>query len=107
MAVHPETRYRYITRDRSIWGGRPIVAGTRVAVQTIVGYYKLGMSPEEILEGLPQITAAHLYEALSYYHDHEAEVERDIEQGGIADLVERYGLILAESGEVILPELGG
>jgi len=49
VAVHPEARYRYITRGRSIWGGRPIVAGTRVAVQSIVGYYKLGMSPEEIL----------------------------------------------------------
>jgi len=56
---------------------------------------------------LPQITAAQLYEALSYYHDHAAEIERDIKQAGIADLVERYGSILEETGEVILPQPGG
>jgi len=107
MAVHPETRYRCITCDRSNWGGQPIVAGTRVAKQLLVGCHKLGMSPEEILEGLPQITATQLYEALSYLHDHEAEIERDIKQAGIADLVERYGSILEETGEVILPQPGG
>jgi len=30
----------------------------------------MGLSVEEILEGLPHLTPAQVYEALSYYHDH-------------------------------------
>ena len=37
-----------ITRTPGIRGGRPCVAGTGVSVRRIVGYYKLGLSPEEI-----------------------------------------------------------
>ena len=47
-------------------------------VRTIVGYYKLGYSIEEILDGLPHLTPAQVYDALSYYHDHQAETESDI-----------------------------
>ncbi len=70
--------YRYITRVSGVCGGRPIVRGTRTPVKTIVGYYKMGLSVEEILEGLPHLTPAQLYEALSYYHDHREDIERDI-----------------------------
>jgi uncharacterized protein (DUF433 family) len=47
-------------------------------VKSVVGYYKLGLSVEEILEGLPHLTPAQVHEALSYYHDHQEEIERDI-----------------------------
>jgi uncharacterized protein (DUF433 family) len=30
--------------------GRPIIAGTGVAVRTVAGYYKLGLTPEEIAD---------------------------------------------------------
>lgn len=37
-----------ITRSPTIRGGRPRIVGTGVTVQRIVGWYKLGVSPEEI-----------------------------------------------------------
>jgi uncharacterized protein (DUF433 family) len=39
-----------IERRPELRGGRPIVAGTGVSVHRIAGWYKLGLSPEEIVE---------------------------------------------------------
>ena len=38
-----------IDRDPAIRGGRPKISGTGVTVMRIAGWYKLGMSPEEIV----------------------------------------------------------
>jgi uncharacterized protein (DUF433 family) len=39
-----------ITQSPDIRGGRPRIAGTGVTVQRIVGWYKLGWTPEDIAE---------------------------------------------------------
>jgi len=101
MDVPVTTEYRYITRIPGICGGRPIIKGTRTAVKAIVGYYKMGLSVEEILEGLPHLAAAQVYEALSYYHDHQAEIERDIEESQVERLIERYGLKVTTDGRIV------
>ena len=95
------TEYRYITRVPGVCGGRPIIKGTRTPVKAIIGYYKLGLSVEEILEGLPHLTPAQVYEALSYYHDHQAEIERDIQEGQVERLIERYGLKVTADGRIV------
>ena len=95
------TEYRYITRVPGVCGGRPIIKGTRTPVKAIIGYYKLGLSVEEILEGLPHLTPAQVYEALSYYHDHQAEIEQDIQEGQVERLIERYGLKVAADGRIV------
>ena len=77
---------------------------TRIPVQTIVGYYKLGMSVEEILAGLPHLTAAQVFDALSYYHDHQAEIEADISAAEPEVLLARYGLWMKPDGRVVFPE---
>ena len=101
MSDSVTTAYHYVTRVSGIHGGRPIIKGTRVPVKAIVGYYKMGLSVEEILEGLPQLTPAQVYEALSYYHDHPAEIERDIEESRVEHLIERYGLRVTADGRIV------
>ena len=61
-----------------IRGGRPRVAGTGVTVQRIVGWYKLGLSPEEIAEELGHLTLAQVHAALAYYHANREEIESAI-----------------------------
>ena len=101
MSLPISTAYRYITHVSEIAGGRPVIRGTRITVKAIVGYYKLGLSVEEMLEDLPALTPAQVYEALSYYHDHQVEIERDIEENRAERLIERYGLKMAENGRII------
>lgn len=107
MTVPVITEYRYITRVPEICGGKPIIKGTRTPVKTIVGYYRLGQSVEEILEGLPQLSPAQVYEALSYYHDHASEIEHDIEESRVENLIERYGLKVMPDGRLVAEESRG
>ena len=61
----------------------------------------MGLSVEEILEGLPQLTPSQVYEALSYYHDNLAEIEGDIEESRVERLIERYGLGVDSDGRIV------
>lgn len=67
-----------ITRDPKIRGGRPIIAGTGVTVRRIVGWYQLGLDPEEIASKLPHLNLAQIYAALAYYHANRVEMDTDI-----------------------------
>jgi uncharacterized protein (DUF433 family) len=67
-----------IVRSDDIRGGRPRVAGTGVSVRRIVGWYKQGLTPEEITTEIPHLSLAQVYAALTYYHANRAEIEADI-----------------------------
>ena len=67
-----------ITQTRDICGGRPRIAGTGVSVRRIVGWYKLGMTPEEIAAEIPHLELAQVHAALSYYHANRAEMDAAI-----------------------------
>jgi uncharacterized protein (DUF433 family) len=69
-----------IDRDPGIRGGRPKIAGTGLTVSRIAGWYKMGMSPEEIALEYPHLSLAHVHAALAYYHANRAEIEADIAQ---------------------------
>jgi uncharacterized protein (DUF433 family) len=67
-----------IVRSDNIRGGRPRVAGTGVTVRRIVGWYKQGLSPEEISTEIPHLSLAQVYAALTYYHANRDEIKADI-----------------------------
>jgi uncharacterized protein (DUF433 family) len=67
-----------IVRSDDIRGGRPRVAGTGVTVRRIVGWYKQGLTPEEIITELPHLSLAQVYAALTYYYANQEEIELDI-----------------------------
>ena len=64
-----------IVRTPDIRGGRPRIVGTGVTVQRIVGWYKLGLAPEEIAKEFGHLTLAQVYAALAYYHANREEIE--------------------------------
>ncbi len=78
-------QYRYITSVPGVQGGEPIVKGTRTPVRTIVQNWRLGYSPEEIVTGLPHLTLAQVFEAMSYYYDNQAEIDSYIEKHRIPE----------------------
>lgn len=64
-----------IVCNPDIRGGRPCIAGTGVTIQRIVGWYKLGLSPEEIADTVGHLTLAQIHAALAYYHANRQEIE--------------------------------
>jgi len=67
-----------ITRTPDVRGGNPRIVGTGVTVQRIVGWYKLGLSPEEIASRIGHLTLAQVHAALTYYHANRDEIEAAI-----------------------------
>jgi uncharacterized protein (DUF433 family) len=61
--------------------GVPRIAGGRSKVTQIVCDLRSGMSPEMIREAYPHLSLAQIYTALSYCHDHKAELDARIEEG--------------------------
>ena len=67
-----------IVRSDDVRGNRPRVAGTGVTVRRIVGWYKQGLTPEEITIEIPHLSLAQVYAAMTYYHANREEIEADI-----------------------------
>lgn len=52
------------------------VTGSRVTLDTIVGFYEQGESPEEIVDGFPTLQLADVYAIVSYYLKHKTAVRQ-------------------------------
>ena len=77
-SLRVQTEHPHIVLIEGVCGGRPIIAGTRISVRTIVERVRLGDSFEQIVENYPPLTLAQVYDALSYYHEHKSEIEGEI-----------------------------
>ena len=65
-AQSEEELLKRITVDPSIFGGKPIIRGRRLAVQHILGMLAGGDRPEAILEGYPWLEAEDIQACLVY-----------------------------------------
>jgi uncharacterized protein (DUF433 family) len=74
---------RYVTQNPEILGGEPIISGTRTSVRAVVGLWRLGITPEEIPNHLPHLTLAQVFDALSFYLDHQEEINDYIEKNQV------------------------
>lgn len=72
------TKHRYIVTNDRILSGEPIIEGTRTPVRAIVEIWRLGVAPEEIPQRLPHLSLAQVFDALSYYSDHQQEINAHI-----------------------------
>ncbi len=79
------TQHRYIVTDVHILGGEPVIDGTRTPVRAIVELWRQGMAPETIPSHLPHLSLAQVFDALSYYSDHQAEINAHIDRNRIPD----------------------
>jgi uncharacterized protein (DUF433 family) len=79
------TKHRYVISDEDILSGEPIIQGSRTPVRAIVEMWRQGILPEEIPNQLPHLTLAQVFDALSYYSDHQEQINAHIERNRIPD----------------------
>ena len=70
------------------------VAGTRVPLETILGFYLQGQSAEELADGFPTVGLANVHAVLAYYLHNRDEVDAYL--GRV--VVRRKICVLAEIG---------
>lgn len=91
QAPSPEVIHPYVERRPDVQGGRPVIKGTRFPVSSIVQNHRRGLSVDEILREFPDLAPAQVYDALSYYHDHRAEIEEEIRAlTNVEEAMKRY-----------------
>ncbi len=74
--VAKEIQHTYITIDKKIRGGEPVISGTGIRVLDIaIRYEIMGMTPEDITIALPHLNLSQVHDALSYYYDHKNEID--------------------------------
>lgn len=64
-----------ISRTPGVLSGKPCVRGHRIGIHRVAGWWKMGLSIEEIGERLSSLTPAEIHVALAYYHLHRQEIE--------------------------------
>ena len=67
--------YRYIIKTPGVCGGKARIENTRIGVHDVVGLVQNGETVESVTRQLPGVTRAQVYECLSYYEDHLAEID--------------------------------
>ena len=76
-----QVKHPYITSNKKIRGGAPIIAGTGIRVLDIaIRYEVMSMSPEDIIVALPHLNLSQVHDALSYYYEHKSEIDEDWQQ---------------------------
>ena len=80
-----QTEHYYIVKDDGILSGEPIIKGTRTPVRAVVELWRLGYAPDEIPRDLPHLTHAAVFDALSYYCDHQEEINKHIERNRVPE----------------------
>jgi uncharacterized protein (DUF433 family) len=93
-----QTEHPYIVRVAGVCSGRPIIKSTRISVCHIAQLYKAGDTVEEILQAHPHLKTAAVYDAISYYLDHQEEIEQEIAENRLEELMTKYGLERDERG---------
>lgn len=71
--IHP-TEHLYIVKDDDILDGEPIIKGTTTSVREVVNIKRRGIDSDEIHKHLPHLTQGQIFNALSYFSDHQAEI---------------------------------
>lgn len=71
----------YITTDKSISKGSPVIVGTRTRILDIVIEYEyLGSTPDEIVDAHPHLSLPQVHDALSFYYEHSEELDMEIRE---------------------------
>ena len=87
------TEHPHVVRDPVVKGGQPIVAGTGVTVRHIAVLHRFGDSVEDIQAAHPDLSAAQIHDAISYYLDHVDEINKLIERNQIRHVMREHGLV--------------
>jgi uncharacterized protein (DUF433 family) len=82
MAIQHPASTTHIVATPGTCGGAPRIAETRIRVSQIVLMTEQGISPDEIVSSFPHLSLSQVYAALSYYHDHRADIDQEIRDAG-------------------------
>ena len=102
MLAEARTEHPHVVVVRRDGGERAVIKGTGLSVSLIAALFNRGETPAGLLSLYPNLTPGALYDAISYYFDHKADIDREIHQDTpdqvLAELRREAGLIEVSPG---------
>ena len=81
LNLHTKTEHPYVEIIPKICNGSPVVAGTPVRIVDIaIEYEYLNRTPDEIINAHPHLKLEQVHDALSYYYENRATLDKKIEE---------------------------
>jgi uncharacterized protein (DUF433 family) len=59
----------YIETKPGVLGGKPVIKGTRISVELLLGWFAAGWSMDEVLENYPRVTREDLKAVFTLAHE--------------------------------------
>ncbi len=78
MTTAAKVVYPHIVKEPGSCGGKAAIDRTRVRVNNVVFLHKQGKTTDEILVEYPDLMPAQVHAALTYYYDHQDEIEAEL-----------------------------
>jgi len=99
VTVASKKNLLHIARVPSILRGSPVVRGTRIPVWQIANaIIHFDETITSYQADHPSLSLAQIHAALSYYFDHRAEIEKEIESNQLKEAQDKLNLIVDERG---------
>jgi uncharacterized protein (DUF433 family) len=95
--AHP---HPYVERRTGVLSGRPVIKGTRLPIWQIAVRLQLGDTPDDLIEQYPHISAAAIYDAISYFLDHRDEIEEEINANRLETVLSQHNATMDERGVI-------
>jgi uncharacterized protein (DUF433 family) len=74
-------KHPYVEVNPKICNGSPIIKGTRIRIVDIaIEYEYLNHTPDEIINAHPHLKLEQIHDALSYYYEKRAELDKKIRE---------------------------
>jgi uncharacterized protein (DUF433 family) len=78
MSANVKTTPSWVQKRPGVCGGDACIRDTRITVNGLVEWHKLGLSDERILEIIAGLTPDDLATAWEYYRQHPTEIDEEI-----------------------------
>ena len=76
-----KVKHPYVEINSKICNGSPIIKGTRIRIIDIaIEYEHLNHTPDEIINAHPHLKLEQIHDALSYYYENRAELDKKIKE---------------------------
>lgn len=99
------TEHPHIERRAGVLGGKPIIKETRIPVWQIAERLKLGDSPDDLLNDYARLSAAAIYDAISFYYDHREEIDQQIKDNHLENSLAHHNATIDEQGRITFQDL--
>jgi type III restriction enzyme len=78
MTTDSDSATSWVQKTPGVAGGDACIRTTRVTVHGLVEWKQLGLTDEQILASIPNLTPADLRAAWAYYEQHRDEIDQTI-----------------------------